>query len=76
MGEWVNRGAYRMKSYLEACNVPTVMVGEVEVPRLIMGLHPFDGYGYVSAERDRANLRVLLRWPAAGCLERRRSIMS
>ena len=45
-----------MKRYLEACRVPTVMIGEVEAPRLIMGLHPFDGYGYVSAERDRANL--------------------
>ncbi len=42
-----------MKTYLEACQVPTVAIGEVEVPRLIMGLHPFDGYGYISAEQDR-----------------------
>jgi hypothetical protein len=35
--------------------VPTVRIGDVEVPRLIAGLHPFDGYGYVSAEKDRAN---------------------
>ena len=45
------------KTYLEACNVPTVMVGEVETPRLIMGLHPFDGYGYIGEENDRANAR-------------------
>jgi len=46
----------KMKTYLEACTVPTVAIGEVEIPRLIMGIHPFDGYGYVSPERDRAML--------------------
>jgi hypothetical protein len=45
-----------MKSYLEACKVPTVSIGQVEVPRLIMGIHPFDGYGYVSGERDQQML--------------------
>lgn len=44
-----------MKNYLEACTVPTTRIGDVEVPRLIMGIHPFDGYGYVSAEKDRFN---------------------
>ena len=28
-----------MKSYLEGCGVPTTMVGDVEIPRLIMGIH-------------------------------------
>ena len=45
-----------MRSYLEACTVPTVSVGGVQLPRLIMGIHPFDGYGYVSADRDAAML--------------------
>ena len=44
-----------MKTYLEACTVPTTQIGDVEVPRLIMGIHPFDGYGYVSAEKDDFN---------------------
>lgn len=41
-----------MRTYLEACTVPTARIGGVDVPRLIMGIHPFDGCGYVSAERD------------------------
>jgi hypothetical protein len=43
-----------MRSYLEASAVPTVEVGGVALPRLILGIHPTDGYGYVSACRDRA----------------------
>ena len=45
-----------MKSYLEACKVPTTRIGDVEIPRLIMGIHPFDGYGYIGPERDREML--------------------
>jgi hypothetical protein len=45
-----------MKSYLDGCKVPTAAVGQVEIPRLIMGIHPFDGYGYMGPERDRAML--------------------
>ncbi|MEW6754625.1 MAG: hypothetical protein AB1505_27125 [Candidatus Latescibacterota bacterium] len=45
-----------MRTYLQACRVPTTRVGCVEVPRLIMGIHPFDGCGYVSPERDRRML--------------------
>jgi hypothetical protein len=41
-----------MQSYLEACTIPTAAIGGVRLPRLIMGIHPFDGYGYVSAARD------------------------
>jgi len=46
-----------MKSYLEASDVPTVQIGEIELPRLIMGIHPYDGCSYVSRERDVENLR-------------------
>lgn len=45
-----------MKTYLEACQVPTVAIGPIEIPRLIMGIHPFDGYGYVSPARDQEML--------------------
>ncbi len=41
-----------MKTYLEACTIPTARIGSVEVPRLIMGIHPFDGYGYVGGDKD------------------------
>ncbi|MFC1526115.1 hypothetical protein ACFL6X_04805 [Candidatus Latescibacterota bacterium] len=44
-----------METHLEACTVPTVTIGQVEVPRLIMGIHPFDGYGYIGAEKDAFN---------------------
>jgi hypothetical protein len=46
-----------MRGYLEASDVPTVRIGEIELPRLIMGIHPYDGCSYVSAERDAENLR-------------------
>jgi hypothetical protein len=29
-----------MKSYLEGCTVPTTQIGQAEIPRLIMGIHP------------------------------------
>ena len=44
-----------MQSYLEACGVPTVRVGEAEIPRLIMGIHPYDGCSYQDRQRDAAN---------------------
>ena len=43
-----------MKTYLQACSVPVTQIGQTELPRLIMGIHPTDGYGYISAERDQA----------------------
>lgn len=43
-----------MRTYLEANSLPTVSVGDLELPRLVMGIHPTDGYGYISAERDQA----------------------
>jgi hypothetical protein len=47
-----------MKSYLEACGVPTTPIGGVALPRLIMGIHPYDGCSYVDRERDAQNLRA------------------
>jgi hypothetical protein len=46
-----------MKGYLEATDLPTTRIREIELPRLIMGIHPYDGCSYVSAERDAENLR-------------------
>ena len=46
-----------MKSYLEGCGVPTTRIGATEVPRLIMGIHPYDGCSYQSPERDADNFR-------------------
>ena len=45
-----------MKTYLEANRLPTVQIGQVELPRLIMGIHPYDGCSYVDQARDRENL--------------------
>ena len=47
-----------MKTYLEGGNVPTARVGEVELPRLIMGIHPYDGVSYQNPERDEKNART------------------
>ena len=44
-----------MKSYLEGCGVPTAPIGAVQVPRLIMGIHPYDGCSYQHPERDAEN---------------------
>lgn len=46
-----------MKSYLEANSLPTIRIGQVELPRLIMGIHPYDGCSYVDRARDRENLQ-------------------
>jgi hypothetical protein len=46
-----------MKNYLEGCGVPTTTVGKAEVPRLIMGIHPYDGCSYQNAERDGENFK-------------------
>jgi hypothetical protein len=45
-----------VKSYLQACQVPTTHIGQVELPRLIMGIHPYDGCSYVDRDRDQDNL--------------------
>jgi hypothetical protein len=45
-----------MRTYLEGNRIPTVRIGQVEVPRLIMGIHPYDGCSYVDEKRDAENL--------------------
>jgi hypothetical protein len=50
-----------MQSYLEACGVPTAKVGNVEVPRLIMGIHPYDGCSYQDKKRDAENFDAFSR---------------
>ena len=47
-----------MKTYLEGCGVPTERVGGIEVPKLIMGIHPYDGCSYQSLERDSENAQA------------------
>ena len=50
-----------MKSYLEGCGVPTTRIGCIEIPRLIMGIHPYDGCSYQNKERDARNFRAFSR---------------
>ena len=50
-----------MKTYLEGCSVPTTPIGQVEIPRLIMGIHPYDGCSYQHKERDEENSRTFNR---------------
>ena len=50
-----------MKSYLEGCGVPTTRIGHTEIPRLIMGIHPYDGCSYQNKERDARNFRAFSR---------------
>ena len=47
-----------MQSYLEACGIPTAKVGKAEVPRLIMGIHPYDGCSYQDKKRDDENFQA------------------
>jgi hypothetical protein len=47
-----------MKGYLEACRVPTARIGNCELPRLVMGIHPYDGCSYQDKQRDTDNLRM------------------
>ena len=46
-----------MKTYLEGCSVPTAKVGKAQVPRLIMGIHPYDGCSYQDKTRDADNFK-------------------
>ena len=50
-----------MKSYLDASTIPTTRIGQVVLPRLIMGIHPYDGCSYVDQQRDAENLRAFNR---------------
>ena len=46
-----------MLSYLEACRLPVTPIGAIEIPRLIMGIHPYDGCSYQDKKRDADNGR-------------------
>lgn len=50
-----------MKTYLEASDIPTTPLGGIEIPRLIMGIHPYDGCSYQNPERDAQNGRAFNR---------------
>ena len=50
-----------MRTYLEGCGVPTTQIGQAEIPRLIMGIHPYDGCSYQNKERDAENFRAFSR---------------
>ena len=45
-----------MKSYLEGCHIPTELIGNAEIPKLIMGIHPYDGCSYQDVAIDKENL--------------------
>ncbi len=32
--------------------IPTTRLGNIDFPRLVMGLHPYDGCSYQDAKRD------------------------
>lgn len=39
-------------------SIPTFKLGEIDFPRLVMGLHPYDGVSYQDTERDAENLKL------------------
>jgi len=39
-------------------SIPTTLLGKIDFPRLVMGLHPYDGVSYQDAERDAENLKL------------------
>jgi hypothetical protein len=50
-----------VKSYLEGCGVPLTRIGDIEIPRLIMGIHPYDGCSYQDVATDDSNARAFSR---------------
>ncbi|MDP6666861.1 MAG: hypothetical protein QF357_05620 [Dehalococcoidia bacterium] len=38
--------------------IPTTRLGNIDFPRLVMGLHPYDGVSYQDTERDAENLEA------------------
>ena len=39
-------------------SIPNTKLGEIYFPKLVMGIHPFDGVSYKSSEQDRINLKM------------------
>ena len=49
-----------MRSYIDVCKVPLVNIAGKRVPKLIQGIHPFDGMTYVNAEKDQECRRIYM----------------
>jgi hypothetical protein len=49
-----------LRSYIDVCKVPLVNIAGKRVPKLIQGIHPFDGMTYVSAEKDQECRRMYM----------------
>ncbi len=47
-----------MKTYLEGSKIETTTIGDTRIPRLIMGIHPYDGCSYQNAETDEINFKT------------------
>ena len=39
-------------------SIPTTPIGNVQLPKLVMGIHPFDGVSYQNSEQDSKNLEM------------------
>ena len=49
-----------MRSYIDVCKVPFVNIAGKKVPKLIQGIHPFDGMTYISQEKDQECRRIYM----------------
>ena len=47
-----------MKTYLEGSKIATTTIGDTQIPRLIMGIHPYDGCSYQNEQRDDINFKA------------------
>ena len=47
-----------MKTYLEGSKIETTAIGDTQIPRLIMGIHPYDGCSYQNEQRDDINFKA------------------
>ena len=47
-----------MKTYLEGSKIETTTIGDTQIPRLIMGIHPYDGCSYQNKQRDDINFKA------------------
>jgi len=51
-------------------SIPTTQLGNIDFPRLTMGIHPYDGVSYQNKKRDAANLELFDRVsPVADVIE-------
>ncbi len=47
-----------MTTHQQVQPIPTSRLGKIDFPRLVMGLHPYDGVSYQDTERDAENLKL------------------